>query len=177
MNFNKYNICEVIKNISLFALIFLIIALVIFIVIANPVDNKSILVSIATSADNTGEGNIIVNFGTNEITVGNALSHTNGTNEILINENGIYQISYQLTGVNQGNERFNFNSVILVNGTPLNSTLNEGAVLSEDIINNRYTLTSTVILNLNANDILQLGGLSLEDITYPNARIDIEKIL
>ena len=177
MNCNKDIICEIIKNISLFALIFLIIALVIFIVIANPVDNKNILVSIATSGDNTGEGNIIVNFGTNEITVGNALSHTNGSNEIIINENGIYQISYQLTGVNQGNERFNFNSVILVNGIPLNSTLNEGAVLSEDIINNRYTLTSTVILNLNANDILQLGGLSLEDITYPNARIDIEKIL
>lgn len=177
MNCNKDNICKIIKNISLFALIFLIIALVIFIVIANPVDNKNILVSIATSGDNTGEGNIIVNFGTNEITVGNALSHTNGSNEIIINENGIYQISYQLTGVNQGNERFNFNSVILVNGIPLNSTLNEGAVLSEDIINNRYTLTSTVILNLNANDILQLGGLSLEDITYPNARIDIEKIL
>ncbi len=176
MNCNKDNICEIIKNISLFALIFLIIALVIFIVIANPVDNKNILVSIATSGDNTGEGNIIVNFGTNEITVGNALSHTNGSNEIIINENGIYQISYQLTGVNQGNERFNFNSVILVNGIPLNSTLNEGAVLSEDIINNRYTLTSTVILNLSANDILQLGGLSLEDITYPNARIDIEKI-
>lgn len=174
---NKYNICEMIKNISLLALIIIIIALVIFIIISNPADNKSILVSIATSGDNTGEGNIIVNFGTNEITEGNALSHTNGSNEILINENGIYQISYQLTGVNQGNERFNFNSVILVNGIPLNSTLNEGAVLSEDIINNRYTLTSTVILKLNANDILQLGGLSLEDITYPNARIDIEKIL
>ena len=177
MNCNKYNICEMIKNISLLALIIIIIALVIFIIISNPADNKSILVSIATSGDNTGEGNIIVNFGTNEITEGNALSHTNGSNEILINENGIYQISYQLTGVNQGNERFNFNSVILVNGIPLNSTLNEGVVLSEDIINNRYTLTSTVILKLNANDILQLGGLSLEDITYPNARIDIEKIL
>lgn len=57
---------------------------------------------------------------------------------------------------------------------PLTETLNEGAVLSETIVNNRYTLT--VILKLSVGDILQLGTLSLENVTYPNARIDIEKI-
>ena len=46
----------------------------------------------------------------------------------------------------------------------------------ENISNNRITLTSTVILKLNAGDVLQLGGLSQENITYPTARIDIEKI-
>ena len=59
---------------------------------------------------------------------------------------------------------------------PLTETLNEGTVLSETIVNNRYTLTSTVILRLSVGDILQLGTLSLENVTYPNARIDIEKI-
>ena len=59
---------------------------------------------------------------------------------------------------------------------PQQDTLNEGAVLTEDIVNNRYTLTATVILRLSAGDTLQLGALSLEDVTYPNARIDIEKI-
>ena len=61
--------------------------------------------------------------------------------------------------------------------TKINETLNEGAVIDNDIINNRYTLTSTVILRLNAGDVLQLGGLSLEDVEYTNARIDIESLL
>ena len=38
------------------------------------------------------------------------------------------------------------------------------------------TLTSTVILELNAGDIIQLGGLSLEDISYQNSIIAIVKI-
>ena len=94
----------------------------------------------------------------------------------MINEDGIYQISYQLTGVDQGTGRFNFNAILLINDVPQNDTLNEGPVLSEDIVNNRYTLTSTVILRLSAGDTLELGALSLEEVQYPNARIDIEKI-
>lgn len=172
----KCSLCDRVKTLSIFALIFLIIALVLYITINNQSANKDILVAIATSEDNTGEGNVIINFGTNEITEGTAISHTPGSNEILINEDGIYQISYSLTGVDQGSGRFNFNSILLVNNVPINSTLNEGPVLSEDIVNNRYTLTATVILRLNSGDILQLGGLSLEDVVYPNARIDIEKI-
>ena len=70
----------------------------------------------------------------------------------------------------------NFNAILLVNSVPQFDTLNEGAVIVEDIINNRYTLTSTVILRLTSGDILQLGGLSQEKIIYRNARIDIEKI-
>ena len=38
------------------------------------------------------------------------------------------------------------------------------------------TLTSTVILRLQTGDILKLNGVSIEDIVYENARIDIEKI-
>ena len=63
-----------------------------------------------------------------------------------------------------------------MNATPLEDTLNEGIVINSTIFNNRQTLTATVILRLNAGDILQLNGLSQENITYTNARIDIEKI-
>ena len=45
-----------------------------------------------------------------------------------------------------------------------------------DLVNNRITLTSTVILKLNAGDRLKLVGVSIEDITYEKARMDIEKI-
>lgn len=38
------------------------------------------------------------------------------------------------------------------------------------------TLTSTVILRLQQGDVLKLNGVSIEDIIYDNARIDIEKI-
>lgn len=126
--------------------------------------------------DNTGTGEVIINFSENQIVEGNAISHDPGSSEIKINEDGIYQISYQLEGVDQGNKRLNFNAILLVNGIPQFDTLNEGPVIIENITNNRYTLTSTVILKLNAGDILQLEGLSQEETIYPNARIDIEKI-
>lgn len=126
--------------------------------------------------DNTGTGDVIIKFSENQIVEGNAISHNSGSSEIKINEDGIYQISYQLDGNTTTSGRFNFNAILVVNGIPQFDTLNEGPVIVEDIINNRYTLTSTVILKLNAGDILQLEGLSQENITYPNARIDIEKI-
>ena len=126
--------------------------------------------------DNTGTGDVIINFSENQIVEGNAISHNPGSSEIRINEDGIYQISYQLDGNTTTSGRFNFNAILVINNIPQFDTLNEGAVIVEDIINNRYTLTSTVILKLNAGDILQLEGLSQEETLYPNARIDIEKI-
>lgn len=126
--------------------------------------------------DNTGTGEVVINFSENQIVEGNAISHDPGSSEIKINEDGIYQISYQLDGNTTTSGRFNFNAILVINNIPQFDTLNEGAVIVEDIINNRYTLTSTVILRLTSGDILQLEGLSQENITYPNARIDIEKI-
>ncbi len=175
--YNKCNICNMVKVISIFTLIFLVIAIIIFISMNNPNVQKDILVAVARPGDNTSEGNVIINFSENQIEEGTALTHTPGTSQININEDGIYQISYSLTGVDQAVDgRFNFNAILLVNNVPQTDTLNEGAVLSEEIVNNRYTLTATVILRLNAGDVLQLGGLSLEDVEYENARIDIEKI-
>lgn len=126
--------------------------------------------------DNTDTGDAIINFSENQIVEGTALSHSPGSNEIMINEDGIYQISYQLEGTAKATNTFNFNAVLFVNGIPISDTLNEGPVIVENISNNRMTLTSTVILKLNAGDVLQLSGLSQENITYPTARIDIEKI-
>ena len=110
---NKCSLCDRVKTLSIFTLIFLIIALVIYITINNPIANKNILVAIATNNDNTGKGNVIINFGTNEIAEGSAISHAPGSSEILINENGIYQISYSLNGVDQGSGRFNFNRLTI----------------------------------------------------------------
>ena len=170
--------CNKTKAISIFCLILTIIAIIIFMIVINnnSTQDKDILVAIARTGDNTQEGNVIINFSENQIIQGNAISHIPGESHIMINETGIYQISYQLTGVDQGSGRFNFNSILSVNGVPQNDTLNEGAVLSEDIVNNRYTLTSTVILSLETGDVLELNGLSLEEVQYTNARIDIEKI-
>ena len=65
--------------------------------------------------------------------------------------------------------------MLTVNGNPIGSTFNDGPVI-EDLVNNRITLTSTVILRLNEGDVLRLVGASIEDIRYEKARIDIEKI-
>lgn len=138
-------------------------------------NNKNILTAIAVPGDNIQTGTTAIKFSQNDIVVGNAITHQNGSNTININETGIYQISYQLYGVEKNASSFNFNAVLLVNDMPVNSTFNEGAIL-ENKVNNRYTLTSTVILKLNAGDTLKLQGVSIEDITYEKARIDIEKI-
>lgn len=173
-----YNICKTCKIFSIINLILIVIVIIVLLifVINNITLNSNILVATAEPGDNTQEGNAIINFSQNQIIQGHALSHTPGSNEIMINENGIFQISYQLTGVGDEIGRFNFNAILSVNATPLEDTLNEGLVINSTIFNNRQTLTATVILRLNAGDILQLNGLSQENITYTNARIDIEKI-
>ena len=103
----------------------------------------------------------------------------------LKNENGQYNVTGTITamsesqiiafGVQDVTGTFNFNAVLLVNNQPLNDTFNQSPVIRNST-SNRMTLTSTVILRLQAGDILKLEGVSIEDIRYDNARIDIEKI-
>lgn len=125
---------------------------------------------------------IIQNFGTtaikfsqNNIIEGTAISHAEGSDEILINQTGIYQVSYQLYGAQTISGTFNFNAILSVNNEPIQDTFNESPVIRNSP-SNRMTLTSTVIIRLQAGDILRLNGVSIEDIRYDNARIDIEKI-
>ena len=158
------------------ALVFIIV--LILIIVNNGGNNggsKNILVAVAEPGDNTTLGTTDIKFSRNEIVEGTALSHEEGSSIININEAGIYQISYQLYGVQDTTGTFNFNAVLLVNNTALNDTFNQSPVIRNST-SNRMTLTSTVILRLNSGDTLQLQGVSIEDIRYDNARIDIEKI-
>lgn len=169
--------CKIFKLILIFSIIFILFIATLFLCINNNQNkDKNILVATAQNGDNTETGDVIIKFSQNKIIVGDALSHTTGSSEIMINKDGIYQISYQLTGVTQETGIFNFNAILAVNNIPVTETLNYGTVIQSSISNNRYTLTSTVILKLNAGDILQLDGLSLEEVEYTNARIDIEEI-
>ena len=127
------------------------------------------------NGDNTQLGTTSIKFSQNSIVEGNALSHTEGSDEIQVNETGIYQVSYQLYGVQDVTGTFNFNAILSVNNQPLQDTFNESPVIRNST-SNRMTLTSTVILQLQAGDILKLNGVSIEDISYNNTRIDIEKI-
>ena len=166
------------KIISILIVLILIVAIIgiIFIVINNNgQEQKNILVAIANPGDNTTLGFTTIRFSENRIVEGTALSHEEDSDEIRINESGIYQISYQLFGQKEGAGSFNFNAVLLVNDQTIEDTFNEGPVL-EDVVNNRLTLTSTVILRLEEGDVLKLQGVSIEDILYNRARIDIEKI-
>lgn len=125
--------------------------------------------------DNTTSGTTTIKFSQNNIIEGTAITHTEGSDEININESGIYQVSYQLFGVQDVTGTFNFNAILSVNNQGLQDTFNESPVIRNST-SNRMTLTSTVILRLQAGDILKLNGVSIEDIVYENARIDIEKI-
>lgn len=127
------------------------------------------------NGDNPQIGTTSIKFSQNSIVEGAALSHTEGSDEIQINETGIYQVSYQLYGVQDVTGTFNFNAILSVNNQPLQDTFNESPVIRNST-SNRMTLTSTVILQLQVGDILKLNGVSIEDIKYDNARIDIEKI-
>ena len=173
MCFDCNNLFKVMTIVVLILVIIFVIA-----VIINNQDNlkePNILVAIARNGDNTTLGTTTIRFSQNEIVEGTAISHQEGSDEININENGIYQISYQLFGVQNVSGTFNFNAVLLVNGEAITDTFNQSPVIRNSP-SNRMTLTSTVILRLEAGDILQLSGVSIEDIRYDNARIDIEKI-
>ena len=164
-----------IGNILPLLLAILILIITIVIVNNNPSEKKSILSTIAVPGDNDVLGPTVIKFSKNEIEVGSALTHTLGSENIDINESGIYQISYQVEGQRQTTGTFNFNCLLLVNGIPLDDTENETPILKDDF-SNRMTNSSTVILKLNAGDTLSLGIFTIEDITYPRARMDIEKI-
>lgn len=173
MNCKCYRTKDIMKCIAIG--IGLIIIMLIIVIVNYKTNEKDILTAIAVEGDNTQLGTTTIRFSRNDIIVGNALTHEVGSDTISINETGIYQISYQLYGIEKGANSFNFNAVLLVNNNIIDSTFNDGPVL-KDLINNRITLTSTVILRLNAGDTLKLEGISIEDITYEKARIDIEKI-
>ncbi len=169
--------CSNIFKILTVALAIILVIILVFIVIYNENNEKNpnILVAIAKAGDNTTLGTTTIRFSQNNIVEGMAISHQVGSDEININENGIYQVSYQLFGVQSVTGTFNFNAVLLVNDQALEDTFNQSPVIRNSA-SNRMTLTSTVILRLQAGDTLKLNGVSIEDIRYDNARIDIEKI-
>lgn len=171
--------CNEWKIIKIVSLIFLIIAIIILLILCinsqNPQTSPNILVAIARNGDNTTLGTTSIKFSQNNIIEGSAISHTEGSDEIQINEEGIYQISYQLFGVQNVTGTFNFNAILSVNNESLQDTFNQSPVIRNST-SNRMTLTSTVILRLQSGDVLRLNGVSIEDIIYENARIDIEKI-
>ena len=167
---------NVIPKIIIGVLILFIILLVIAVI--NNSNNQitpNILVATAQSGDNTTTGTTSIKFSQNQIVEGTALSHTDGSDEININETGIYQISYQLYGVQDVSGTFNFNAILLVNNQSIQDTFNQSPVIRNST-SNRMTLTSTVILQLQTGDVLKLNGVSIEDVIYDNARMDIEKI-
>ena len=170
---NKWKIIKIVSTI--FLIITIIVLLILCINSQNPQNSSNILVAIARNGDNTTVGTTSIKFGQNNIAEGTAITHTEGSDEIQINEEGIYQISYQLFGVQNVTGTFNFNAIFSVNNEPLQDTFNQSSVIRNST-SNRMTLTSTVILRLQSGDVLRLNGVSIEDIIYENARIDIEKI-
>lgn len=159
----------------IFAVFILCILIIIFIPLAMMPEQKNILTTTASTGDNPEVGTTTIKFSKNDIVLGNALSHTTGSDEININESGVYQISYQLYGTSESLGTFNFNCVLLVNNIALENTFNGGPILRQNT-ENCMTLSGTVILKLKTGDILKLQAVTIEDITYPRARIDIEKI-
>lgn len=169
------NFKNIVKTITIFISLILIITLIILIINQKNENQPNILVAIARNGDNTQAGTTTIKFSQNNIVEGTAISHEEGSDEININETGIYQVSYQLFGVQNVSGTFNFNAILSVNNQALQDTFNESPVIRNST-SNRMTLTSTVILELQEGDVLKLNGVSIEDINYDNARIDIEKI-
>ena len=85
MCYKQCNLCNIMK---LIIVLTLIVGIIIIIAINNNnnVENKSILTTIASQGDNTTLGFTTINFSQNEIVEGNALSHEEGSDEIIINE-------------------------------------------------------------------------------------------
>ena len=89
--------------ISVSCALILILIIVLVIVITTNGNNKTpnILVTIANPGDNEETGTTTIKFSENKIVEGTALSHQEGSDIININEEGIYQISYQLFGIQE----------------------------------------------------------------------------
>ena len=87
--------CEIkgiIKCIAIFISIIMIISLIVVIIIINNENQqKDILTAIAVDGDNTQLGTTTIKFSQNDIIVGTALTHQEGSDTILVNETGIYQ--------------------------------------------------------------------------------------
>ena len=170
------DLINIVKGLIILLIFVLIVVLIIvFINCQNNQNQPNILVVIAKPGDNTTIGTTSIRFSQNNIVEGTALSHTEGSDEININETGIYQISYQLYGVQDTVGTFNFNAILSVNNQSLNDTFNESPVIRNST-SNRMTLTSTVILQLQTGDVLKLNGVSIEDVIYDNARKKKKKI-
>lgn len=170
---NINNIYKIIIPIAILVIILIITLLLIY--SPNNQSKKDILTAIAVNGDNQTLGATTIKFSQNKIVEGTAISHEPGSDTININETGIYLIAYQLYGTRQTIGTFNFNAGLLVNDTLVDDAVNDGPILRDNVVN-RMTLTNTVILELNAGDTLKLVGISIEDITYEKARINIEKI-
>ena len=168
----KIIICKIL--IIIMVILLIVVPFLIIICCQNNFKQPDILTSIAVNGDNTQLGTTFIKFSKNEIEEGNTIIHEPGSYSFIVNQNGIYQISYQLYGLKNVVGTFNFNAVLVVNNIALENTFNESPIIRNSV--NRMTLTATVILRLNEGDILQLSGVSIEDILYQRARIDIEKI-
>ncbi len=156
--------------------LFIVLLLIIIIIpLSIMPEQKNILTTVATNENNPNIGTTNIKFGQNDIIIGSAISHEVNSDEIKINESGIYQISYQVYGETENLGSFKFNTVLSVNNNFLENTFNESPILKQNT-ENRMTLSGTVIIKLNAGDILRLQAVTIEDIAFQRARIDIEKI-
>lgn len=167
--------CPKDKENILKCLFILFLLIIIIIPLSIMPEQKNILSAVATDENNPNSGTTNIKFGQNDIVIGSAISHEINSDEIKINESGIYQISYQVYGETEKLSSFKFNTVLSVNNIFLENTFNESPILSQNT-ENRMTLSGTVIIKLNAGDILRLQAVTIEDIIFPRARIDIEKI-
>ena len=81
--------CKIFKLILIFSIIFILFIAILFLCINNNQNkDKNILVATAQNGDNTETGDVIIKFSQNKIIVGDALSHTTGSSEIMINKDG-----------------------------------------------------------------------------------------
>ena len=85
---------------SAFVIFFSFLVFILIMINSNSMQEKDILSTIAEEGDNSQIGDAIISFSRNDIQIGNAITHEPGSNSIIINETGIYQISYQLYGIN-----------------------------------------------------------------------------
>ena len=63
--------------------------IVLIVILSNPNQQKDILTAIAVQGDNTQQGTTTIKFSRNDIVVGNALTHEEGSDAITINETGM----------------------------------------------------------------------------------------
>lgn len=125
-------------------------------------ENKLQLIDSAGGQDFNSVTPVAINWGQQDIIDTNVFSHTAGNSTITVNQTGLYEISYNINGDLQANNRATVGIQIRRNGTVIDATLTANYVRNNNNNDSNNTLPPYLI-SLNTTDTIDVIAFRLGD--------------